>query len=73
MRGGEVGFVEGEFWKVTGRIVWLLFLDARGFLVLHQGSAVADLIPHSETATDPWCSGTYKGVLQQMQSCSVGK
>lgn len=70
--GAKLGLLKANFgrWLVE---LWLLFLDARGFLVLHQGSAVADLIPHSETTTDPWCSGTYKGVLQQMRSCSVGK
>lgn len=70
--GAKLGLLKANFgrWLVE---LWLLFLDARGFLVLHQGSAVADLIPHSETTAGPWCSGTYKGVLQQMQSCSVGK
>lgn len=70
--GAKLGLLKANFgrWLIE---LWLLFLDARGFLVLHQGSAVADLIPRSETTTGPWCSGTYKGVLQQMRSCSVGK
>lgn len=73
MRGGEVGLVEGEFQKTTGRVV-VVVLGCSGFLVLHQGSAVADLIPHSESTTGPWCSVTYKGLLQPMRLVlTVGK